>query len=407
MRRLTIKGKLIGLFTAAMVAVTTLTGAVAFRNAAQLQARIDGALKEGRMLVLDSVMAAQRKKLEATLFDLLSFDELIQYAKNPTNKNARVVVEGMFISLQSENVIRFSVYDPHFNLLIQMAAEDLPRRAGTLPESLQDVFRKSAREFTNQFYFRGTEGEQQAAPVEFSGMTVIADMDDNPIGFVEIALKPAWVDTMAAIVKCEAALFDPPSGAFVYSSAPALYQHIDRQLADRALGVDAVVTREKSTYQHSSLLPLKAPDGRTLAQLWLTRDCTGDILEQRKNLFLGGAALLLALGLSVGAALYMLKRNVMQPITHTIDGLNASTQHISSASAKMATTSQTLADGATRQAASLQQSSASLEEIASMTRKNAENSSRADQMVNDAHAVVRDAQKTDRKSTRLNSSHYS
>jgi methyl-accepting chemotaxis protein len=82
-------------------------------------------------------------------------------------------------------------------------------------------------------------------------------------------------------------------------------------------------------------------------------------------------------------------------LSRTLSGLTSalseSAQQVEAASGSVAMASQSLSQGATTQAASLEETSASMEEMASMTRTNAENSQQAAQTTGETERLVRDA----------------
>jgi methyl-accepting chemotaxis protein/methyl-accepting chemotaxis protein-1 (serine sensor receptor) len=71
--------------------------------------------------------------------------------------------------------------------------------------------------------------------------------------------------------------------------------------------------------------------------------------------------------------------------------LREGTEHVVTAAGQVATSAQGLSQASTHQAASLQETSASMEEMASMTRKNAENAVQAAQLATDVALQVRNA----------------
>ncbi len=72
-------------------------------------------------------------------------------------------------------------------------------------------------------------------------------------------------------------------------------------------------------------------------------------------------------------------RSLIKILAMISTNLEAGAQQTTTAAGQVAASSQSLADGATRQAASLEETSAALEEIASMTKRNAENAGQAKQ----------------------------
>jgi methyl-accepting chemotaxis protein len=86
-----------------------------------------------------------------------------------------------------------------------------------------------------------------------------------------------------------------------------------------------------------------------------------------------------------------IRRSVVSPVRALVEELRESSIRSTSASASVASSSQSLSQGATEQAASLEETSASMEEMASMTRKNAENSQQAATMMAETEKLVRGA----------------
>lgn len=88
-----------------------------------------------------------------------------------------------------------------------------------------------------------------------------------------------------------------------------------------------------------------------------------------------GASIAFVLGgLLVGA---LLKREIERALRRAVDDLATAARHMSIVSCQVASASQSLARGASEQAASLEETSACVEEINSMARRNGENSQSA------------------------------
>ncbi len=94
------------------------------------------------------------------------------------------------------------------------------------------------------------------------------------------------------------------------------------------------------------------------------------------SLLVSGSILLV-----VSVVIFLLARSVMKPLKKIIRGMTGVSDQVASASGQIATMGQRLAQGTSEQATSLEVSSASLEETASMTRKNADNSKAARQFI--------------------------
>lgn len=83
-------------------------------------------------------------------------------------------------------------------------------------------------------------------------------------------------------------------------------------------------------------------------------------------------------GIAVGIVLSMIiTRSVTGPIMRIVHILSAGAQQTSSAGGQMSSSSQTIAQGASEQAASLEETSSALNEMTSMTRRNAESAASA------------------------------
>ncbi len=111
---------------------------------------------------------------------------------------------------------------------------------------------------------------------------------------------------------------------------------------------------------------------------------------------------MLMLSFSIGgvilglAAAFIITRSVNGPIRALTSRLTGGAEHTASASGQVTSASQSMADGSSRQAAALEESSASLEEMAGMTRKNAENAQSAKALANQTR-VAADAGSVDMK----------
>jgi len=96
-------------------------------------------------------------------------------------------------------------------------------------------------------------------------------------------------------------------------------------------------------------------------------------------ILLGAASLVVLLVVVVWLA-----NSISRPLNRLSDTLHQTASEVESASLQFGTTSQSLADGASQQAASLEESGASLEEMSSMILGNAENAKRATALAKEA-----------------------
>jgi len=144
-------------------------------------------------------------------------------------------------------------------------------------------------------------------------------------------------------------------GMTLFSQQKRLIADAERLSADRAQGIAAL----------SGQLDAEAGEMR----LWVV----------------GIAAVsgIVAVGAGIGLA-----RSIARPIERVIGDLQGSSGQIAAAADLVSGSSQSLADGASAQAASLEETSASLEELASMTKRNAEDAATAKKLASRARHVA-------------------
>lgn len=101
--------------------------------------------------------------------------------------------------------------------------------------------------------------------------------------------------------------------------------------------------------------------------------------------------LVVVLALAVTSAILtvFVRRWIISPINTTISGLRENSELVSEHAQDLSASSAVLTDSVTQQAAALEESSASLDEISSMTHRNAENSEEANRLMAQIHDVVR------------------
>jgi len=389
---LSINTKILAVLFMSCLSISVLWTFLYLRGMRQLSDELEQVRQESGRLVVDTILEKQNVALEKTLNGVVGVKELAAFLTDGKDAGAKIVVDGLFLTLKAKQVIRFVVYDKDFNVRLQHPVEGLPARSSRLPDGLQAVFREAAKDFNSRFFFRGSDDPKEAASAEYSVATVVADGNDQPIGFVELVLDPAvWVNQVGAIAGCAAALYDVNHRRFTYRQEPELFGKLEAVLRPEDSRRPAVTARIGDAHYLSTCLPLESPDGALVNTLWLSRDNTVQTKSQRRNLMIGSALLALVLSAGLALAFWVVKRSITTPISRIVEGLKGSAQQIGDAADHMSTASHSLAEGAGDQSASLQQSSASLEEISAMTRQNAENSRQADLLTKAAGRLVQHA----------------
>jgi len=126
----------------------------------------------------------------------------------------------------------------------------------------------------------------------------------------------------------------------------------------------------------------------------LTSDTTAGIMQALNRVI---TSLLIGLGLAflVSAVMATLTiRSITGPVNRLIELLSDEAMGVEKAAEGMTATSNSLAEGATENAASLEETSAALDELSSMTQRNAENSTEANMLMNRANEAVTLANKS-------------
>jgi len=106
------------------------------------------------------------------------------------------------------------------------------------------------------------------------------------------------------------------------------------------------------------------------------------------------ALLLMFVALLVAPFVFVAVQRITRQLRHAAAGLADGSEQIASAAAQVSASSGSLAQGASQQAASLEETSASAQEITSMTRKNAENSKVAAELMAAVDQHVQEGNRT-------------
>jgi len=155
-----------------------------------------------------------------------------------------------------------------------------------------------------------------------------------------------------------------------------------RELADKARDQAMEVCRESQT---------KAND--LLDKLLKADDDEADVIQEQAN---SQMASIKALSLAsipavviVGSLLaFFITRSITRPVARIADVLSTGAQQTTSAAGQVAASSQALAQGASEQAAALEETTSSLQEMSSMTRKNAETAQQASTISGEAKVAA-------------------
>jgi methyl-accepting chemotaxis protein len=165
---------------------------------------------------------------------------------------------------------------------------------------------------------------------------------------------------------------------------------LDASLALR--GVMLKFLEDKDVRDQNRIQTLEATshlsEGLSEMTMEFTRHTKSSIRSSFITMGLGG---LLALLMS-SAIGFFLTRHITMPINSVIAYLADGAQEVDSASGALSTSSNDLADGATQNAAALEETSAALEELTSMTKRNSDNAEEVNHIMNQATQNVAKAE---------------
>ncbi len=376
-RRFSINVKIIGIFCISQFLMLILIGFVLYISVTQQKQMTEDATVSGHAIAMKSILTHRDAALEKAILSLLNNDKLVEFALN-RDGNARMIIEGAFLSLeQQNNCCRMTIYSKDLEVLIQNRSKDLPPRESRLPPYLHDLFQGTGKDFSIVYYFRGPEGIEPAFPVEYCGATVITGDDDQPVGFVEVAMSPAtWLTRVSDLTRCQAAVLDMENQRFLLSTESPIFAGIENAGLKNSALEKSRVSCLGEQYYLSHLMPLQDPSGKIVAQLWLTRENTPEVKRERLNLILGAGLFIALSTLGLVGTLRIVTLNITRPIQTMVAGLITDADLATAITQQLSESSHALAEREAAQQTAIQEMSTVLENISRMS---SDNSGQADQ----------------------------
>jgi len=108
--------------------------------------------------------------------------------------------------------------------------------------------------------------------------------------------------------------------------------------------------------------------------------------------WMSGIALLISLG--VGVVVFLLVDQITSSLRRAVDEIDEGAGQIAEGAHQISSSSQALAEGTQQQASSITETSSATEEISSMTQHNADNAIEASKLMNNATAIIDDANRS-------------
>lgn len=159
---------------------------------------------------------------------------------------------------------------------------------------------------------------------------------------------------------------------------------------------DSIQTNLRETAQKSDAIKERVDRLVTATADDLKVELNDAAAKTRRQRWIGMVVFLLTLGIAGIVVQQTIQRAIREPLSHITSALNETAQWIDDASGKLSQTSEQLAHSATSQAAALEETAATSEEVNAMARRNAQGASEARQLMQTASenfTAVNDAQK--------------
>lgn len=380
-RNISLNIKILGIFSLSLAAILILMLAMHFRDIRRMEQENNTSLRQGYEIALSGVLHRQDMKLDKALTSLLNTFELQDFLLDNSNNDAKMILSGMYLSMEETGFSRLSIYDKNHNAILQSVDEEHIARISPLPSYLHPIFKKASDDFLNHYFFRGNENNSAETPVEYCGIAVVTDDNDNVIGFVEVALAAkAWINPIAQSTSCSAAL-STNDNTFTITTEKDLYDRIKEKAGLTLVSNNSQIYHINKKHYHADRIPLKNSAGQIVSWLWLSKDHTKQIGEERKSLLYTTILVLVLCITAMGGTILTLRRGVILPLVEIISKLRHNFNNLFTISHRVTDSSDMLAEGSSQQAASLEETAAALEQISSSASQNADRSHETDRLM--------------------------
>ncbi len=320
MNSLSLKFKIMGMIVLPVILLCPLFFYLYTDGTSSLKSERNKNMHIGDTIALNGAISRQQPLLEKAVTNVLNTDETSQFLAAPNDSDtAAMVLDGLFLSLQEQNISRFILYDASFKVLLQQS-KDLSPYSGQLSANLQPLFKKAAEDFEFHYYFRGPDKNDQSFPVAYSVVTVITDDDDNTVGYVELALDSSlWVNQIAELTTNEVMLYDTSQSVISLSTNKELAQKISPALPENLQEHSFIQTSSEGGTLLSDILPITGHNDEIVAILLVISDATAGMQAEKKRWIFGMALTILIVLISQGIAYLAVNKGIISPVKQVID----------------------------------------------------------------------------------------
>ncbi len=322
-------------------------------------------------------------QLEKAANLLIGTDEVVAFIEDPAVGNqTKMVLEGLMLTLgENMQVRRYCLYDLELNRIGQHGEAQVPRLPDRLEVSNEGPFRQSAEAYDYQMFFRAVPGAK-GQDLELCLVTVVTDDDDEVIGFVEVATRPAaFTEAVRNRTGGQVAFLGTNSSDFGSPTLPEVFTAMAKKLPSDVHLTDQTTASAKDLTYLADKLPLTMADDTPVGRLWVINDDSANARVQRRAMLVSAGLVGLSILGSIGFIILMLSRSIVGPLNQIMGRLSCASDQVSSASDQVAGTSIQLAGRSSQQAASLQEASANLTDLSGQTAQNSDHAAEADRLM--------------------------
>lgn len=270
-------------------------------------------------IALNGSLDAARPLLEKALTNVLNTDELITFLQNPQDKTAKMILNGLFLSLEEEQIVRFVLYNAQRTVVLQQSV-DLPPYPTALAESMEALFQQAEKDFEYHYFFHEHAATGEIYPTTYSIATVVTDDDDNTIGYVELALNSAlWVHQVAELTTNPAMLFDPEHGTVSISTNEELTTSILSALPDDFTDHSFIQLKANATDLLVDFITLSGPSNKPAGFLLVISDATAFVQAEQKRWMYGATLSLIIIILSQAIVFLTVNKSIINHIRKIIN----------------------------------------------------------------------------------------
>nr|WP_321466371.1 HAMP domain-containing methyl-accepting chemotaxis protein [uncultured Desulfobulbus sp.] len=316
--KVSLKIKIMGAVLIPIVLLVPALLTFSFQGTGQLKEERNRAIATANTIAFDSVLNSQAKHLEKMLTNVLMMSELLEYTLKPDNNAVRMILDGQFLSLQEEGIIRFSIYNAEKHLIYQQV-KDAPKREEILPSTYFDTFALAAKEAAFHLYFRGSEGSMPACGAEYCILSSILDDTDATVGYVELGLFPLrWVNRIAELTAAQVFLYDPAHRAIPVTDTAEQAAHLLSQLPENLQGHPFLQTGFAGQHRLINILPINDPQKQVCNYLLVAQDASHLVSAEKKRQLYGLIVGVVILAFSQALAYLMVSKGITDPISRIV-----------------------------------------------------------------------------------------